>query len=284
MKALKSLLLLFAVLASITSCSDNSDELISTGIRSSRSVATTYYLDGADKLYTGSPETYIIKTTDGSPLPVGLKATWNYPTDLYRVGYSDISITFGRKLAVGNYTIIGTLNNGGSVSKTITAIDGYKPNVEGGQESQADIQKTATSLYIRPVGISRYYDGPYDNIDEYKYVTHKYYYMDVYDLHLKCSIENTTENKVRINQTLLAIAYGDNSGNISSANITDGNNQILPQYIDIEKGQSMTVIYHLDNNWYQHTLTAGVTVFNFSYSQYAVSSTGYGYLLSRTNN
>lgn len=283
MKTLKSLLLLFAILASFTSCSDNSNEIISMGVPSSRAVAATYYLDGADKLYTDSPETYIIKTTDGSPLPTGLKATWNYPADLYRLGSSDISITFKRKLTVGNYTIIGTLNNGGSVSKTITAVDGHKPSSEGGQDLSA-VQKIAASLYIRPVEISRYYDGPYDNIDDYRYVNHKYYYMDVDDLHLKCTIENTTANKVRVDQTLLNIAYGDNSGNISFVNLTDENNKILPRYIDMEKGQSMTITYHLNNDWYQHILTAGVTVFNFSYSQYAVSSTGYGYLLSRTNN
>lgn len=259
-----------------TACENNSDGIVNEHSVLSRSVSA-YYIQGSDKLYTDSPETYMIKAVDGSSLPVGLKATWSYLDELQRLGFGDVTITFKQKADFGNYTIRAILSDGTSVSKTITSVNGHKP-------SSGDPKEIAEGLYIKPVGISKFYDGPYDDINQYRYAEHKYYYMDVYGLHLKCTVENTSGKSLRINSESLFIAYGDNSGNITSLSRTDENNKPLPQYIDLEKGCSITIIYHLSNDWYLHLLPAGVLVFKFSYSQYHVDSTGYGYLLSRTNN
>lgn len=271
-------LFLFAIFSLMfVACENNSDEIVDNASVLSRSVSS-YYISGSDKLYADSPETYMIKSVDGSSLPADLKAVWNYPRELQRLGAGDVTITLKQTTALGTYTITADLNDGTSLSKKITTVNEPKPT--GGQ-LQIDSKEVAEGLYIKPVGISKYYAGPYDDINQYKYVDHRYYYMDVYDLHLKCTIENTSEKKLQIDSSLLFIAYGDNSGNVTSLNKTDENNKSLPQYIDLEKGQSITVIYHLSNDWYLHLLPAGVLVFDFSYSQYHVASPGYGYLLSK---
>lgn len=59
--------------------------------------AVSYKIDGPDKLETNA--VYSIVTTDGSALPSGLTATWNYPSDFYRISYTSTTIQLGRKTA-----------------------------------------------------------------------------------------------------------------------------------------------------------------------------------------
>ena len=48
--------------------------------------AVSYKIDGPETLTTFA--TYKIVTDNGSALPSGLTASWDYPSDFYRIGYT----------------------------------------------------------------------------------------------------------------------------------------------------------------------------------------------------
>lgn len=79
-------------------------------------------INGADKLYTASPEEYTVVG-----IPDDIKVVWEYSDDLQSIGGSKNSITLARKYAVGTYVITAHLSNGEILTKTIEAIDAYKP-------------------------------------------------------------------------------------------------------------------------------------------------------------
>lgn len=278
-----NILSLFTALTALVSCANN-DELISDdGMLSrsamSRSVSTTYYLDGAAKLYTGSPETFTVKAKDGSALPAGLKASWNYPSDLYRVGYDDTSITFGRKLAVGTYEIIGSLNNGQTVSKFITAIDSYKP--DGTQPDLDPLEQVAKGIYMTPLGISRNYDGPFENIDAFRYVNGNHFYAGTDNLNIKVLFQNKSNGPLTVSFGLFTIAYG-NSVQYRPLSVTDTRNSYISQ-VNLSSNSSVEVILHLGNEWYESASSHPASVVQLLpyYSKYYMGSTAYGYLFSR---
>lgn len=102
--------------------------------------AVSYKIDGPDKLETNA--VYSIVTTDGSALPSGLTATWNYPSDFYRISYTSTTIQLGRKTAEGYYTLSAQLSEGLQtvsahvygdnldiiLTKQVMAIDADDPN------------------------------------------------------------------------------------------------------------------------------------------------------------
>ena len=118
--------------------------------------AVSYKIDGPETLTTFA--TYKIVTDDGSALPSGLTATWDYPSDFYRIGYTNTTIELGRKQAIGTYTLSARLSNGSYVSKPIIAkeIDPTEPTPTP--------NPTASNIYVQPIEVSRNYYGPYEDI------------------------------------------------------------------------------------------------------------------------
>lgn len=254
-------------------CDNNSGEVISDDYSiSSRSVSNSYYLDGADELLTGAPETYTLKRTGSTSLNGIYVTNWDYSSDLYRVTFDNVSITLGRKLALGEYTISASLSNGERVSKQITAKDNPVNPVE----------KVANSIFIRPVGVSKNINGPYDNIDNYRYGMGQSYNMaSGDDLCLKCNIENKTSSSVQVSLSNIKFAYGDSSEKYAPKSIVYENLSSIPSYINIAGNNSITVVFYLGYEWSQYILPSKVTVFKPYYSYDSISSTGYGYLLTR---
>lgn len=270
----KKIFLLLGCCAIFAGCENNSDELISShSAISSRSVASSYYLDGANELYTGTPETYTLKKIGSSSLDGVYVTNWNYSSDLYRVDYDNISITLGRKIALGEYTISASLSNGESVSKQITAKDNAASN---------PVQTIANSIFVRPVGVSRDINGPYDNIDNYRYGTGQSYNMaSGDDLCLKCKIENKTSSSVHISLSSITFAYGESSEKYAPKSIVYENLSSVSSYINIAGDSSVIVIFYLGYEWYRYILSNKVTIFKPYYSYYTIGAPGYGYLLTR---
>lgn len=271
---IKKIFLLLGCCAIFASCENKSDEIISShSAVSSRSVANSYYLDGANELYTGTPETYTLKKTGSSSLDGVYVTNWNYSSDLYRVSSDNISITLGRKIALGEYTISASLSNGESVSKQITAKDNAASN---------PAQAIANSIFVRPVGVSRAINGPFDNIDNYRYGTGQSYNMaSGDDLCLKCKIENKTSSSVYISLSSITFAYGDSSEKYAPKSIVYENLNSVPSYINIAGNSSVTVIFYLGYEWSRYILPNKATIFKPYYSYYAIGAPGYGYLLTR---
>lgn len=264
----KTLLFFFAVAAFVlTACENNSNEIMDEYSILSRSVSNGYYLDGKSELYTGQPETYTLKKAGSTSLDGVYVVNWNYSSDLYRVSSDNVSITLGRKVAVGNYTISASLSNGETISKQITAIESPVPSV-------------AEKMYVRPVGISKNIQGPYDNIDNYRYVNGQYYGLVSGDeLCLKCKIENTSSSSIYVKLGDFKFAYDYSSVQYAPKSVLDENLNPAPSSVNIAGNGSVTVVFYLGPEWINYVLPNKVTVFNPYYSNESVSSTGYGYLL-----
>ena len=269
---LRNAFLLLGFCAVLASCENNSSEIIDNDYSvSSRSVSGSYYLDGADELYTGAPEKYTLMKTGGASLNGVYVTNWDYSSDLYRVSSDNVSITLGRKLALGEYTISASLSNGERVSKPIIAKD---------NPSGSPVENVANSIYIRPIGVSKAINGPYDNIDNYRYGTGQSYTMaSGDDLCLKCKIENKTSSSVQVNLGNIKFAYGDSSEQYVPKSIVYENLNPSPSSVNIAGNSYVTVIFYLGYEWSRYILPNKITVFKPYYSYYTISGPGYGYLL-----
>lgn len=231
-------LFLFAIFSLMfVACENNSDEIVDNASALSRSVSSRYYLDGADELYTGQPQIYTLKKMESTSLDGVYVKEWNYSSDLYKVNSSDVSITLARKLALGNYIISASLSNGETISKQITAIDEPTPSV-------------TKNIFIRPVGISKSLEGPYDDINDYRYATGQSYNLVSGDnLCLKCQIENTASSSIRIDVTNIMFAYGNSSVQYAPKSIFYENLNPVSGSVNISRNSSVTVIFYLGCEW-----------------------------------
>lgn len=241
--------------------------------------AVSYQIDGPSTLETFA--TYRIVTNDGSALPSGLTATWDYPSDFYRIGYTNTTIELGRRQAIGTYTLSARLSNGSYVSKTIIAKEpdstepGPTPNL------------TATNIYVQPIGVSKNYTGPYEDIMQYRPYTGKYYYTGGDNLNIKFSIKNKTNQSITLYSNSFKINYGTQKlYNIQD--VMNESNNIISSFTVPANG-TINVIFRLGNEWYENRENADypdryqpVSLFLY-YNGTKTDGISYSYLFTRTN-
>lgn len=201
--------------------------------------AVSYKIDGPEKLTTFA--TYKIVTDDGSALPSGLTASWDYPSDFYRIGYTNTTIELGRKNSVGNYTLKATLSNGVYLTKSIQAIE---------PDPIIPSNPTAKNIYTEPLEVSRLYSGPYEDIMQYRPYTGKYYYMGYENLNVKFSIKNKTSTPITLTSNLFSISYSTENIYKVLSIADESNNQIST--FTIPANSTIKVIFHLGNEWYDN--------------------------------
>lgn len=267
MKAKLNFFLLLVALITCAGCSSYIDELVSEdeGILS-RAVSSEYYISGADELYTGLPETYTLSPKNGTSLNGVYVTEWKYSSDLYRVSFNNISITLGRKLALGEYTLTAILSNGESVSKQITAIDSSGSSTES-------IEKQVT---IIPVGVSKDGKEPFEDINNYRFATGKSFGLDAGEgFFLRCNVNNTSSSSVQVSPSSISFAYGSSNKIYAPKSVIyDGSSTVY-----IQSNSSVTVTFYLGGEWSQNLLPNNATIIKPYYNQTAIQGTGYAYRL-----
>lgn len=241
--------------------------------------AVSYQIDGPSTLETFA--TYKIVTNDGSALPSGLTATWDYPSDFYRIGYTNTTIELGRKTAIGTYTLSARLSNGSYISKNIVAKETPQPN----PNPQPDA--IAQKIYVQPIGVSRNSYGPYEDIMQYRPYTGKYYYMGSDNLNIKFSIRNKTNQSITFYGNSFKINYGTQNLYYIQG-IANESNTIISSFTVPANG-TINVIFRLGNEWYENRENADypdryqpVSLFLY-YSGTKTDGISYSYLFTRTN-
>lgn len=240
--------------------------------------AVSYKIDGPETLTTFA--TYKIVTDDGSALPSGLTATWDYPSDFYRIGYTNTTIELGRKQAIGTYTLSARLSNGSYVSKPIIAKE------IGPTEPAPTPNPTASNIYVQPIEVSRNYYGPYEDIMQYRPYTGKYYYMGYDNLNVKFSIKNKTNQSITLYSNSFKINYGTQKLYYIQ-DVMNESNTIISSFTVPANG-TVNAIFRLGNEWYENRVNADypdryqpVSLFLY-YNGTKTDGISYSYLFSRT--
>lgn len=241
--------------------------------------AVSYQIDGPGTLETFA--TYRIVTNDGSALPSGLTATWDYPSDFYRIGYTNTTIELGRRQAIGTYTLSARLSNGSYVSKTIIAKEA-DPTEPGPTPNP-----TASNIYVQPIEVSRNYYGPYEDIMQYRPYTGKYYYMGYDNLNVKFSIKNKTNQSITLYSSSFKINYGTQKLYYIQ-DVMNESNTIISSFTVPANG-TINAIFRLGNEWYENRENADypdryqpVSLFLY-YNGTKTDGISYSYLFTRTN-
>lgn len=203
------LLFMFVVLAGFAGCTNGFDELVDDGSGLSCSArAVSYQINGPAILNTYAD--YSVVATDGSALPSGLTVTWDYPSDFYRIGYTNTTITLGRKMAVGTYTLTARLSNGYNVSKQIVA-----------QEEPITPPASNPSLEFRSSMVATSLTGVYESIDKYLLMSTGHYLVSE-KIFLKIGVTNNTTSSIQLSSSKLKVSYG-NSNARYNVNARDAN-------------------------------------------------------------
>lgn len=223
--------------------------------------AVSYKIDGPSELTTNA--VYSIVTTDGSALPVGLTATWDYPSDFYRISYTNTSIQLGRKTAEGYYTLRATLNNGTTLSKSIRAVKPVDPS-------------TKNEITLRVIGINDRLSGTYSDINQYTSASGKSFTTTTGDLYFSCVIEKTSAaTSSIIDASNLKIAYGYQNAPYTTSVYQYGT---LKESINLSDNRSTEIVIQAPDNWtsslnnntisfyFVYTRNAGQQLFNGTYN------------------
>lgn len=266
MKNFKILSLLAIVIWAFVGCTNDQEDILEEMNVPSSRAAVEYFISGPSELQTYAEYSIVSSTGDLN----GITVTWDYPSDFYRISYTNTSITLGRKNSVGSYTLHATLSNGIRLSKQIEAVD----------DNQISNEDIANALFICPISIASHSYEDYVEIDAFNYNTGVGYDMKGSDeLNIKCRIDNTTSTNVSANLNLFRIRYG-NDADIYYPKYIDTDNTTSSNSIVIPGNSSKTVTLHLGYEWRYHIIpSVNIITFNFYYQDYPISSVGYGYRL-----
>ncbi len=235
-------LFFFVALIVTASCNDGYELIdMDTHVPLSRSVSDSleYYIDGADELYTASPECYTVLAKNG-PVSENITVEWEYSSDLQIIGGGDRFITLARKYAEGTYMLTANLSNGKSIHKMITAINAYKPTCASNTLSDASSLK----LVLKYIGTS---SGSWNNIEDYSLSSKKYLYTSG-DIYVRATLYNESSSTVDLISSYLMVAYGYHQSPYVSPSINweaYGNAEI----IHLESGWSTNLVYKIPSNW-----------------------------------
>lgn len=219
--------------------------------------AVSYKIDGPSELTTFA--TYSIVTTDGSALPSGLTATWDYPSDFYRIGYTNTTIELGRRNAEGSYTLGARLSNGTYLSKTINVPPKSEPEPDPKPKpglSQGDIK---LDLYrINDTKTS----GGY-LLSSYTLSSRNSFVTTTGDIYVSGEIWNTTSNAITLDPTKILVAF-TNGDSPYTPTVYNGGGEKLTSLTLPAHDYSM-IIFKIPTNWDYHTkeIPDGYTYLDF---------------------
>lgn len=144
----------------------------------------------------------------------------------------------------------------------------------------------AQDVYVQPIEVSRNYNGPYEDIMQYRPYTGKYYYMGYEDLNVKFSIKNKTSAPITLMSNLFSISYGTQNIYRVLSVADESNNQIST--FTIPANSTIKVIFHLGNEWYDNRENANypdryqpVSLYLY-YNGTKTDGISYSYLFTRT--
>ncbi|MBS1319486.1 MAG: T9SS type A sorting domain-containing protein [Parabacteroides sp.] len=218
--------------------------------------AFSYKIDGPDKLETNA--VYSIVTTDGSALPSGLTATWNYPSDFYRISYTSTTIKLGRKTAEGYYTLSAQLSDGTYVSKSIEAV---KPT----PVDPVNHPVTQNELTLKVVGISDKASGFFSDINQYTSAGGKTFTSTTGDLFFSCVIAKTSSATTSTIETKnLKVAFGYREYPYTTSVYQNGT---LKENITLYKTESTEIVIQAPYPWTTEASLGTTTSFYFVYTQ-----------------
>lgn len=207
--------------------------------------AVSYKIDGPDKLETNA--VYSIVTTDGSALPSGLTATWDYPSDFYRISYTSTTIQLGRKNADGYYTLSARLSNGSYVSKTINAIKPVSPDPDPTPIpglSQGDIR---LDLYR----ISDKGSGGGNLLTSHTLESRNSFVTTTGDIYVSGEIWNTTSNAITLDPTKILVAFTNGDSPYTPIVYNGGGDKLTS--LTLRAHDYSMVIIKIPANWSYHT-------------------------------
>lgn len=214
--------------------------------------AVTYKIDGPADLTTNA--VYKIVTTDGSALPAGLTATWDYPSDFYRISYSSTTIELGRKTAEGYYTLKATLSDGTFLKKEIHAI---KDSGSGGGTITPPVTQNEVTLDVRSISDKLF--GSYENINQYTLASRHSFTTTTGELYIKCMIKNNTNAPMTIETSNLKIAYGYRESPYTATVYTGGGTPINSLYLINGYNYDSEIILKVPSNWRLKTTSDNYT-------------------------
>lgn len=205
--------------------------------------AVSYKIDGPSTLETHA--VYSIVTTDGSALPSGLTATWDYPSDFYRIGYTNTTIELGRKMAEGYYTLWATLSNGTTLSKSIQAVKPVDPT----PKPQIGLSQGDIRLDLYRISDTRTSGG--DLLSSYTLSSGNSFVSTTGDLYVSGEIWNTTNKEVTLDLTKILVAFtnGDSPFNTT---VYDGGGTKMTS-VTLRGNDYSHVTIKVPANWPYHT-------------------------------
>lgn len=204
-----------------------------------------YKIDGPDKLETNA--VYSIVTTDGSALPVGLTATWDYPSDFYRINFTSTTIQLGRKTAEGYYTLSARLSNGTYVSKSIEAVKPVSPAPNPKPEqglSQGDIR-----LDLYRISDIRTLGG--DLLSSHTLSSGNSFVTTTGDIYVSGEIWNTTNDVITLDPTKILVVF-TNGDSPYTPTVYNGGGEKLTS-LTLPRHDYSSVIIKIPANWTYHT-------------------------------
>ena len=225
--------------------------------------AVSYKIDGPSTLETHA--VYSIVTTDGSALPSGLTATWDYPSDFYRINYTNTTIELGRKTAEGYYTLWATLSNGTTLSKSIQAVkpEDPTPKPEVGL-SQGDIR-----LDLYRISDTRTSGG--DLLSSHTLSSGNSFVSTTGDLYVSGEIWNKTNKVVTLDLTKIFVVFTNGDSPYSTI-VYDGGGTKMTS-LTLRANDYSMVIIKITENWpYQIKRTSDNKTYLDFYFRYVANS------------
>ena len=207
--------------------------------------AVSYKIDGPSELTTNA--VYSIVTTDGSSLPSGLTATWDYPSDFYRINFTNTTIELGRKTAEGYYTLSARLSNGTYVSKSIEAVKPVSPDPNPKPEqglSQGDIR---LDLYR----ISDLGNGGGNLLTSHTLESRNSFVTTTGDIYVSGEIWNTTSNVITLDPTKILVAFTNGDSPYTPIVYNGGGEKLTS--LTLRAHDYSMVIIKIPANWPYHT-------------------------------
>lgn len=226
----------------------------------------TVYNGGGEKITT-----LTLRAHDYSSIIIKIPENWSFHTKKTSDNYPYLDFYFKY---VGNNPILQLFTGSYCVTN-------------GKSKSKAIESSSAQNIYVQPIRVSRGYNGPYEDIMQYRPYTGKYYYMGGDNLNVLFSIKNKTNQSITFNSNSFEINYGtQNLYNIHG--VANESNTIISSFT-VPANETINVIFHLGNEWYDNRENASnpgyyqpVSLFLY-YNGTKTDGISYSYLFSRTN-
>lgn len=226
--------------------------------------AVSYQIDGPSILETFA--TYKIVTTDGSALPSGLTATWDYPSDFYRIGYTNTTIELGRKNAEGYYTLRATLSNGVSLSKDIQA---KKTETTPDPKPEVGLSQGDIRLDLYRISDTPTLGGAL--LSSHTLSSGNSFVSTTGDLYVSGEIWNTTSNVVTLDLTKIFVVFTLGDSPYSATVYEDGGGAKRTS-VTLRGNDYSAIILKITDNWPYFIKTSGNKTYLDFYFRYVANA------------